>query len=818
MTVAKSTVEVPRAPTESRRPLRHRLRSLRDASFGPASERPFQRRLVDGIRVVLATGALTYLALNANTVPRGELGLFTYFNSLPSGLLPVFRTISAAGTLWALGLVVVAALVGRRWRLALAMLLSGAGGWASARVVGQIVVRDESLARSLHVITRLSGTTPHFPQVRIALVAAILAAAAPYLSRPTRILGGVLLVGVALAPMYFGNAYPRDVLGGAVLGWGCAAVIALVFGSPGGRPTTRQVAASLAQLGVHARDLRLTSDQPFGSTEMVARDTEGRLGIRVLGRDTTDTQLLAKLLRGVLYKEAGPPLTATRLHQLQLQALAMLLARSNTARVARVLVVGKAGPGAALLVEREFEGRKLASFDHHEITDELLDATWHQVTLIHEARVVHGRLNADHVVVTTDGPAIIGFERATLTASEHHRAGDVAELLAATSALVGSDRAVDSCTRTLGEEALAGALPLLQPEALDRDTRRSLHVSRRELNHRLTALRERGARAGGIEPPELLQLHRIRATNLLLAVGTLVALFGLLSQVGGDPEPLWDAMTSAQWSWLAASFALSMATNIPYAIALMGSVPTKLPLWPATECQVAMSFSNLAVPAVGGYAVQVRFLQKEGNDLASAVAAGGVVNTVAGTVVQIGLLALALAVTPDRVSLHFPAIDTSLVVQYVLGTIFVVGVAAGIVFAVRRFRDWALPPLVRAAGTVWRVVRSPQRLTLLVVGNVGALVLYACVLQADLIAFDTHVSFWTLLALSIALGTLAALVPIAGGGTAVSTVGMTGALTALHVPAATAAGAVLLNQLVVTYLPAAPGWLATRDMLRRDLL
>jgi uncharacterized membrane protein YbhN (UPF0104 family) len=62
------------------------------------------------------------------------------------------------------------------------------------------------------------------------------------------------------------------------------------------------------------------------------------------------------------------------------------------------------------------------------------------------------------------------------------------------------------------------------------------------------------------------------------------------------------------------------------------------------------------------------------------------------------------------------------------------------------------------------------------------------------------------------------LVPIAGGGAAVSTVGMTGALTALGVSQGAAVAAVLLNQLVVSYIPAVPGWIATRDMLRRDYL
>jgi uncharacterized membrane protein YbhN (UPF0104 family) len=125
---------------------------------------------------------------------------------------------------------------------------------------------------------------------------------------------------------------------------------------------------------------------------------------------------------------------------------------------------------------------------------------------------------------------------------------------------------------------------------------------------------------------------------------------------------------------------------------------------------------------------------------------------------------------------------------------------------------------MRAAGTLWAVARSPRRLSLLVAGNIGATVLYAFTLEADLIAFGAHISFWTLLALTIAFGTLSALIPVSGGGTAVSTVGMTGALTALHVPEAAAAGAVLINQIAVTYLPALPGWVATRDMVKRNYL
>jgi glycosyltransferase 2 family protein len=802
---------------EAERAVATEPRHWRDGWFGPASERPFQRRAVDVLRLLLATAALIVLSLRANTLPRGERGLFTYFNTLPSLLEPLFRALFAGGTLWAVGLVVAAALVGRRWRLAFAMSLCGLAAWAAARVIGAIVVDRESLRRSLHVVTHVSGASPHFPQARIAILVAILAAAAPFVSRPIRVVGGTLVLGAALAAMYLGVGYPRDVVAGAVLGWGIAAAAALVFGSPGGRPTTRQVALSLGLLGVDASDVHLAPQQPFGATVMLARDPDGPLVVRVLGRDATDTQFMAKLLRGIAYKESGPPLTATRLHQLQLQALTILLARDNGARSPHLVVVGKAGRGAALLVERPYEGRTLADLPADSIDDATLDAVWKQVAALHGARVVHGRMNASHVMMTADGPALIDFDRAKLSAAADQRARDVAELLASTAALVGDERAAAACARVMGRESLAGALPVLQPAALERSTRSAFNVRRHDLDDRLAQLRDHAAHVAGVDAPELQRLNRISAANLGMAIGTLIALGALLSQIG-SPGQLWDAFTGADWWWVVASIVLSLGTNLPYAIALMGSVPSPLPLWPTTECQLAMSFSNLAIPLVGGDAIQVRFLQKQGLDLAAAVAAGGVINTVGNAAVQLGLFVLALAVTPDKLTLHLPTLRPDVLLEYVLGAVFVLGVITAIVVAVRQLRERVIPPLARAAGTLWAVARSPRRLSLLVAGNIGAAVLYAFALEADVIAFGVHVSFWTLLALSIAFGTLSALIPVSGGGTAVSTVGMTGALTALHVPEAAAAGAVLINQVAVTYLPALPGWIATRDMVKRNYL
>jgi uncharacterized membrane protein YbhN (UPF0104 family) len=107
---------------------------------------------------------------------------------------------------------------------------------------------------------------------------------------------------------------------------------------------------------------------------------------------------------------------------------------------------------------------------------------------------------------------------------------------------------------------------------------------------------------------------------------------------------------------------------------------------------------------------------------------------------------------------------------------------------------------------------------LLLVGNLVVSILYAACLLLCIKAYGGDVSFWSLLAVNISIGTIAPLVPVPGGGTAVSVVGLTGALGAFGVPHGIAIAAILTNQLVVTYLPAVVGWFATRNLLKQGLV
>ena len=591
--------------------LHARVEQWRHSSFGPASEEPYRRRTSDWVRLVIAIVALVLLIAHEGDLSKAEQNLFTFFNTLPDALNSLFSLLYRLGALWALGVIVIAALVARRWRLARDLAISGMLAWVIGRLIGVLVVSETSLTKSIDVVTRFGADTPRFPLVRLAVIVAVVATAAPYLTRPVRRLGQLLLLSLAISAMYLGTAFPDGILAALFLGWGIAAAIHLVFGSPGGRPTRAQVTRSLEELGVHACDVELAVPQPAHATLMTGVDDTGPLEIRVLGRDEADAQLMSKLWRFVLYKDGGPALHLTRLEDVEQQAYATLLAERAGVRVPSVLVAGTAGPGTALLVERALDGVLLADAEPRAITATVLKKLWAQVTQLHGAKVAHGRLNAHHVRLMVDTPAIVDFDTASAAAPTGRCRADVAELLTSTAELVGPEKAIRAAIKGVGAQALIDALPYLQPAALSSDLQLRKHADRKEAARRLSELRDMTVAATGTGAPPLQQLYRVNGTNLLMAVGTLIAIAALLGQVG-DPQELWDTITNADLGWLTIALVVSFLTNFATAIALMGTVAVRLPLMRTAELQLSMSFSNLAVPAIGGLAAQIRFLQKQG--------------------------------------------------------------------------------------------------------------------------------------------------------------------------------------------------------------
>ncbi len=791
------------------------LARWRYGTFGPASEQPYRRRITDVLRLVVLVPLMTLAVVHHNDVTTVEQSVTNAINHLPDWFNSLFTALYQLGTLWAVATIILAALVARRWRLARDLVVAGAAAWVLGRLIGVIAVQDESVAKSLHIITRFGDASPSFPLVRLAVIVAVVSTSAPYLTRPMRRLGQLFMILMTVAALYLGLGTFDAAAAGLLLGWGIATLVHLAFGSPGGRPTRAHVAAALAELDVDVVELDLAPEQTIGATLMVGRDVEGPLRIRVLGRDEVDAQLMAKFWRSLLYKDGGATVHLSRLEDVEHEAYTVLLAASERARVSHVVVAGTAGPGTALIAERPLVGPRLADLDPSDVTDPVLDDVWQQVVCLHAAHVAHGRLNARHVVLTADGAAITDFEHARAVAPPPRRAVDVAELLCSTAGLVGPDRAVAAARRTVGEDPVVAALPLLQVAALSRELYTHHHRARKAFKDDVDKLRAAAAAAAGVEEPPLQELYRVNPTQLLMAVGTLIVVFALLSEVG-NPSDLWHVIQTANWWWLTLAIVLSFSTNLATAIALQGCVPGRLPLLRTSELQLSMSFSNLAVPAVGGLAAQVRFLQKQGIDLASAVAAGGLLAQFADIAVSVVLFGVALVLSPTSVKTG--SIPLGKVASVVLLAVLVLALVAGLVAWLPVLRNKVLPPLKSALATIWEATRSPRRLALLVSGNLVYVLLSGFVLLTCIAAFGGHIDYWTLLAMNIGIGTIASLVPIPGGGTAVGSVGMTAALAAAGVATPIAVAAVLAQQLVFNFIPAVPGWFATNDLLRAGYL
>ncbi len=300
-----------------------------------------------------------------------------------------------------------------------------------------------------------------------------------------------------------------------------------------------------------------------------------------------------------------------------------------------------------------------------------------------------------------------------------------------------------------------------------------------------------------------------------MVVGTVLAVAALVSQIPSGDD-LWDTIDDPIWIWLGVALLCTVGNKAGYALALMGSTNLRPPFLRSVEAMFAAAFSNLALPGIGGTAVQVRYLQLQGADLAAAVAGGAVLANVANVLVQGALLlvTLLLGVPPlDTDALELG--DAAAVLRTVIfGAACVVAVA----FGVPRLRHRVLPPTRRAVDSIRSSLHTPRQVLLLVVGNLGAATMSALCLFATVRAYGGSVDYRDVLVANIVVGTVASLIPVPGGNTVTSAIGLSSALLVLGVPESAAVAAVLMQQLVATYLPALPGWFATNDLLRRGWL
>ncbi len=764
--------------------------------FASGADAPRARRPTD---VVLLIGAILTVLLLALVAP-GPTALDDAVTSLVSAL-PML-----AGWFWEIAfdllllwsaVLVLAAVLARGRRLllweqlsgvALALLTAGAAGLASGASVSDLL---ESI-----ISTRADGT---YPAMRLALATAVIVTTSPHLSRPLRHLGRWVVGLGALGGLALGVTGVLGAAAGLAVGIGSAALVHLVFGSPGGRLPLDKVRSALADLHVHATDLRHAPLGARGVAVVTGRTTDDRpLLVKVYGRDAWDGQLISSVWLSLWYRDTAPSTRLNRLQQVEHEAFATLLAERAGVPVLPVVAAGLAtGRDAVLVVEAD--GRPLT--DAGDVDDATLHRLWDALGALHRTGIAHGQLTPDRLVLRDDGtPALADFGAAVVAARDTQLLADRAELLVTTALLAGPERAVAVARDAVGPDGLAAVLPLLQPAAIEPGLRKDV----REQTWTLADLRGLAATSADAELPELEKLRRVSVGSFVQMALVVAVAYVVISAIAGIGwQTIVDELEAANVWWLLAALVVAPFIQFGQAFSTMGASERPVRYGPVLALQYAIQFLALAVPSSAArVALAVRFFQKAGAST-TAAAAVGLIDSLAGFVIQ-ALIIITVALT-GVVSLTAPSQSGSVSINgttlaVVAGLLVVAVVVALSIPRVRGFlRSRAADSKVALA-----VLHSRRNVLMLFGGNLAAQAMFAAVLGLSLLAFGEHATFAELLLINTLVSLFAGLMPVPGG-IGVTEAALTAGLAAIGVPSAAALSTALVYRVATYYLPPAYG-------------
>ena len=196
----------------------------------------FERRRADVVAVVAGGAVFTACALIAHNgrVSGAERAVFEAINGLTSALEQVGNLVQFLGTLAVGPLVVIVALVLRRWRLAGAAALVTVLKLLIERGVWKLVYRERPAITEPNAIVRGSTATTgaSFVSGHVILSTGLAWAITPYLRGRWRAVPWVVVGLIAFARIYLGAHNPLDVLGGLALGFVAGGVANRIVGVP----------------------------------------------------------------------------------------------------------------------------------------------------------------------------------------------------------------------------------------------------------------------------------------------------------------------------------------------------------------------------------------------------------------------------------------------------------------------------------------------------------------------------------------------------------------------------------------------------------
>jgi len=797
------------------------LHGWRAVLLAPAGDGQRRRRGSDGMRLAAAVLGLVCCVLVIRFDSRIDRAISQVIHPPPRSISWLVTVVYQAGSFGVVIVVVALALLARRWVMARDIGLSAA---AAAAVSGILVLLIGSRGGRPGGVV-IHGYYLNFPVLQIALFMAVAGAALPYLSRGLQRIIEIFIALVALASAVGGHGLPLNVLGSLAIGWGVTAAVRLVFGSPLGLLSAGDVQRLLAESGIRSAGVHAVKRQVWGvakyeAAEISGAGPPGRISIAVYGRDAADARLLTKAGRFVLYRDSGPSLIVTRLQQVEREAFLTLRAGRAGVAVPELVEAGTAGPsGDALLVYRLPAGAPLADTDAADITDAALDEIYRQLLALRAARIAHGAVSGDALLVdpATQTAVLADFRNATAGAAPDQLDRDMTGALAATAVAAGAERAAAAAARNLTPEILEGALRHLHRPALEPTLSRSLRGNRELLEE----VRQRAARAASIDVPELVEPRRVSWPTLIMLVGTLIggwALIGVLIDVSRS----FDTVIGAEWLWVVMALVLTQLAFVASAVEGLGSVAGPLPFGRTVAVEVAKAFSALAGGTAAVFATRVRFFQTQGYDTSVALSSGAIMATSSWIATGVLLLvslpfawgSIHLQVTPESGG-------NSRLVWIILAIVVLVAVVIGLAVAVPRLRRLAAEKMRPKVRDIWANLRgiagSPRKLVLLIGGSFAGELFVAMALSVSLRAFGDHLRLPVLIVVITLAAMVGGIAPVPGG-MGVVEAGMILGLTAAGVAEADATAAVFIQRLFSSYLPPIWGWVTLVWMRKRDYL
>ncbi len=274
-------------------------------------------------------------------------------------------------------------------------------------------------------------------------------------------------------------------------------------------------------------------------------------------------------------------------------------------------------------------------------------------------------------------------------------------------------------------------------------------------------------------------------------------------------------LRSANWQWSLVALGLSAVTYLGAALSLSGFVLERLRLAPTFLAQVAGSFVTLVTPAaVGGVALNIRYLRRSGVSAADSAASVGVSQLVALTL-HLSLLVIFAAIsgTSQDHSLQPPGWVLFVIAGLVAVALAVLATPPG-----RRLLRARIAPML--GQVVPRLLDAAQQPAKLAEGIGGAVLLtagYILCLAASLRAVGGSLPLASIAVVYLTGSAVGSMVPTPGGLGAVEAA-LSAGLSAAGLPGATAVSTVLLFRTLTFWLPVPLGWGALNYLQRKSLL